>query len=400
MKILQINSVCGSGSTGRLVAQTAQLVRENGGESYVAYGGGSCKEPNSYCINSGFQQKISILQTRFLGKHGFYNKKSTKKLVKWIQSVDPDIIHLHNLHGHYINVKILFDYLKKAKKPVVWSLYDCWSFTGHCAHFDFAGCDKWQTGCQNCVQKKNYPTSLIFDRSKQGYKSKKQAFTSVGDMTIVVPSKWLEGKVQKSYLGESHTKLIPSGIDLASFKPTQSDLRERYNLTDKKIVLAVASQWVKNKGIEYANKLADILSDDYQLVLIGSKMEEYPNYSKKVLHIPKTSNIDELAKWYTTADVLVITTLQETQGLTSVEAFACGTPVVAFNSGGAPEALDDKCGIVVEKCDVVAMKQAIEHIVTNPQDFTEQSCILRSKQYDKNQKLMMYMDLYNEILGR
>ncbi|MBR5496234.1 MAG: glycosyltransferase [Oscillospiraceae bacterium] len=400
MKILQINSVCGSGSTGRLVAQTAQLVRENGGQSFVAYGGGTCKEPNSYRINSKFEQKFSIAQTRLLGKHGFYNKAATKKLVKWIQNVNPDIIHLHNLHGHYVNVKILFDYLKKTNKPVVWSLYDCWSFTGHCAHFDFAGCNKWQTGCRNCEQKKNYPQSLIFDRSKSGYKAKKSAFAGVDNMTIVVPSKWLESKVKQSHLNNYKTKLIPSGIDLSAFSPIKSDLREKYNLTDKKIVLAVASQWVKNKGIEYANKLADMLPDEYQVVIIGAKTQEYPNYSKKVLHIHKTENIQELAKWYTAADVLVITTLQETQGLTSVEAFACGTPVVAFNSGGAPEALDEKCGIVVEKCDVEGMMRAIECIVENPQNFTENACIDRSKDYDKNEKLKMYIDLYNEILGR
>ncbi len=400
MKILQINSVCGRGSTGRLVAQTAQLVRENGGESFVAYGYGNSPEPNSYCINSNLGKKLSIMQTRFLGKHGFYNKKATKKLVRWIQSVNPDIIHLHNLHGHYINVKILFDYLKKANKPVVWSLYDCWSFTGHCAHFDFCGCDKWKTACSNCEQKKKYPQSMIFDRSRAGYTAKKSAFTGVDNMTIVVPSKWLGSKLKESFLCDYKTELIPSGIDLSAFTPTQSDLREKYNLTDKKIVLAVASQWVINKGIEYANRLAEILPSDYQLVLIGSKVEEYPNYSEKILHINKTENITELAKWYTTADVLIITTLQETQGLTSVEALSCGTPVVTFNSGGTPEALDDTCGIVVEKCDVEAMKQAIEHIVTNPMNFTQSACIERSKQYDKNEKLKLYIDLYNGIKGR
>ena len=235
MKVLQINSVCGVGSTGRIAADIHRVLKQNGHESKIAYGRGEAKGVSSDdTIKIGTDRDIyaHVIQSRLTDRTGFYSKSATKKLIRSIEEYNPDVIHLHNIHGYYINIKLLFDYLKKAGKPVVWTLHDCWAFTGHCAYFDYCGCEKWKTGCEKCPQLSQYPKSFA-DSSKRNYLDKKQIFNGINNMTIVTPSKWLEKLVKQSYLGNYNTQVIYNGIDLTVFKPTVSDFRGRYGLENK-----------------------------------------------------------------------------------------------------------------------------------------------------------------------
>ncbi|MDU7004199.1 glycosyltransferase [Clostridium sp.] len=270
MKILQINSVCGFGSTGRIATDLYKIIEEQGHECVIAYGRGKAPDGfNTIKIGSKFDNYMHVIMTRIFDKHGFGSIKATKKFIEKVKKYDPDVIHLHNIHGYYINIEILFNYLKEANKKVVWTLHDCWTFTGHCSYFDYVGCDKWKEGCHNCPQKGDYPTSNFIDNSKKNYEIKKGIFTGIKDMTIVTPSKWLAGLVKESFLGKYKIEVINNGIDLNVFKPTKSNFRDRYGINDKIIILGVASVWDRRKGLDYFVKLSSILGEKYQIVVVG-----------------------------------------------------------------------------------------------------------------------------------
>ncbi len=390
MKILQINSVCGVGSTGRIATDLYKVLEEQGHECKIAYGRETApKGIDSIKIGSNLDNYMHVLKTRVFDKHGFGSIKATKKFIEEVKEYDPDVIHLHNIHGYYINIEILFNYLKEANKPVIWTLHDCWAFTGHCAYFDYVECSKWKDGCNKCSQKEGYPTSKVFDNSKLNYEKKRELFTSVKNMTIVTPSKWLANLVKESFLGKYPVEVINNGIDLDIFKPTESDFRERYGLEDKFIVLGVASVWEKRKGLKYFIELSKMLSDDYKIVIVGVNENQKEELPKNILAITRTNNIKELAEIYTSADVFVNPTLEEVLGLTNLEALACGTPVITFNTGGSVECIDKLSGFIVEKKDLLKIKEIIKLLFKNNQYIKETNCInrVRSK----------YVDLYNKV---
>lgn len=399
MKVLQINSVCGVGSTGRIVSDISSVLRVNKYQSYVAYGCGNSKEKNSYKIQGNLYLKYNIAKTRLFGKHGFYNKTSTKKLLNWIDIIKPDIIHLHNIHGHYINIEILFNYIKKNNIPTVWTLHDCWSFTGHCSHFDYIGCNKWMNICNKCNEIKSYPRSLIFDRSKESFKDKKWIFTGVENLTIVTPSEWLAKLVKKSFLNEYEIKVINNGIDLNIFKPTPSNFKEKYGLKSKKVILGVASGFDEKKGYKYFLELANRLDDEYRIVLVGLKEEQIKSLPKNIIGILRTANAKELAEIYTAADVFVNPTLEDTFPTTNIEALACGTPIVTFSTGGSPESISEDTGIVVKRGDIQSLYISIIKITKDNKSRYKQNCIDRAKLlYCKNNKFNEYIDLYERKL--
>lgn len=399
MKVLQINSVCGVGSTGRITTDLYKVLEEQGHECVIAYGRGNApKDIKSIKIGTNLDNYMHVTKTRVFDKHGFGSIKATKEFIKKAIEYDPDVIHLHNIHGYYINIELLFDYIKKTEKPVVWSLYDCWSFTGHCYHFDYIGCDKWKTGCYRCEQKKEYPTSYFYDSSRENYQRKKNIITSYDRINIVPPTKWLSNLVSDSYLSKFPKEIIPSGIDLGIFKPTQSDLRIKYKLDNKYVVLGVSSGFSKSKGSKYFIELANNLPDEYKLVLIGVKEEQRRLFPENVVMLPRTHNTAELAQFYTLADVFVNPTLQETQGLTNIEALACGTAVVTFNSGGSPECIDSSCGYVVERGDLNGLIEAITKACKVP--FNGNDCIQRARLFDKSKLFKDYIELYKDVLHR
>ncbi|WP_201319213.1 glycosyltransferase family 4 protein [Paenibacillus sp. EPM92] len=396
MKVLQINSVCGVGSTGRIATDIHNILLEQGHDSFIAYGRDlpmNCD--SSIRIGTKYDNYGHVALTRVFDKHGFGSKKATQDFITEVEKLDPDIIHLHNLHGYYINIEILFEYLKQANKPVVWTLHDCWAFTGHCSHFDFIGCNRWKTGCHDCPQTKNYPSSYIIDNSKSNYLMKKEIFTGIKNMTIVTPSKWLAELVKESLLREYPVKVINNGINLDVFKPTKSNFREINHLNNKYVILGVASVWDKRKGYEYFIELSKQIKEDVSIVLVGLTDKQIKELPKNIMGIAKTNNIIELAEIYSAADVFINPTLEDNFPTTNLEALACGTPVITFNTGGSVESIDESCGIVVSKENVNELLNAIQNIRYNFKDRT--ACVNRSKLYDKNDKFREYIQQYCEV---
>ena len=360
MRVLLINVVCGIRSTGRICTDIADLLTAEGHECKIAYGRETVPEQyQKYAVRIGTEldAKIHALGSRIFDNTGFYSTRSTKKFIEWIKEYDPDVINLHNIHGYYINIKLLFDYLRESGKPVIWTLHDCWAFTGHCSHYTSAKCSKWLEGCYNCPQKNTYPASLLFDNSKTNYKVKKQIFTNLKNCTIVTVSKWLGEEVQKSFLGCYPVKVVQNGIDLSIFKPIQSDFKLNNGLKNKKIILSVATSWAdKRKGLDDVIKLSNELDESYVVIALGVTEEEKKALPSTVMGITRTNNTTELAEIYTAADVYFCPSIEETFGLAVVEAMACGTPAVVYNSTALPEIITNYNGFVVEPYDLKGVK--------------------------------------------
>jgi len=400
MKILQINTVYGIGSTGRIVADIDKTLKEHGYEGYIAYGYDykHARHVNSYCIESIPYLKFSILLTRIFGKHGFYNKYVTKKLIKWIEVIKPDVIHLHNIHGHYINIELLFNYLKKINKPVVWTLHDCWSFTGYCAYFNMAECDKWENGCGGCKSLKDYPFTWFFDRSKESFKDKEKLFTSLNKMVIVTPSKWLADLAAQTFLNKYPIKVINNGINLDVFKPTDSDFRERYKLQDEKIILAMANGFGKRKGIQYIIELAKNLDSKYKIVLVGLEKKQINLVPKNCIRILKTANTVELAEIYSAANVFINPTLEDNFPTTNIEALACGTPVVTFKTGGSHESVDKTVGAVVERGNSEKLFESILNVCLKGKEYYESNCREKAiSMYSDKERYKDYIAIYHNF---
>lgn len=361
MKILMINSVCGIGSTGRICTDLATELEKQGHEVKIAYGRGEVpKQFDKYSIRIGTDLDIKLhgIKARIQDASGFGSKRVTDKFVQWIKHYDPDIIHLHNIHGYYINIESLFNYLKRCNKKIIWTLHDCWSFTGHCAYFDYANCDKWKFQCQKCEQKREYPRSSILDRSKYNFLLKKELFTDIPNMTIVVPSKWLKELVKQSFLKEYPIKVIYNGIDVSVFRPLKSDVYKKYNCEDKKIILGVAGVWDRRKGLNSFVMLSQLLPDEYQIVLIGLNKKQLSDIPINIIGIERTESVQELSQFYSAADVFVNPTLEDNYPTTNLEAIACGTPVISYGTGGSGESAS-KYGMVVKKGDINALKVAV-----------------------------------------
>lgn len=400
MKILQINSVCGIGSTGRIATDIHNILIEQGHESYIAYGRDLPKNcDNAIRIGTKIDNYAHVAKTRLLDKHGFGSIKATKEFINKVKDIDPDIIHLHNIHGYYMNVEILFDYLKEANKPIVWTLHDCWSFTGHCAYFDYVGCDKWKTGCYSCPEKKAYPSSLIFDNSKNNYINKKEIFTGVKNLTLVTPSQWLANLVQESFLNEYLVNVINNGIDLNIFRPNVGDFRKKFDLNGKFIILGVASVWDRRKGLKYFVELADKVSEDEVIVLVGLTEKQINQIPKNIIGITRTNNVEELVDIYSSADVFVNPTLEDNYPTTNLEALACGTPVVTFDTGGSPESVLSNCGAVCNEKNVQSLYLEINNLRTNNINIISLDKSL-VQIFDKGQNFIRYIELYSDMLTK
>lgn len=341
MKILMINSVCGVKSTGRICTDLAKELEKNGHEVKIAYGREKVPlEYQKYAIRIGnnLDVKIHGLQSRLFDMAGFGSKKVTQKFIEWIKKYNPDVIHLHNLHGYYINIEILFQYLKKEfRGKIIWTLHDCWAFTGHCAYFDYVRCEEWKKECKRCVQKKEYPKCVGVSNSNNNFFKKKQLFTGIDNLIIVTPSQWLADLVKNSFLKEYKVKVIHNGIDTRIFKKIETNIKSRYNLKDKKIILGVAAIWDRRKGLDYFIELSNKLDNSYQIVVIGINKEQKQQLPQNIIGILKTSSVKELIEWYSVADIFVNPTLEDNYPTTNLEAIACGTPVITFNTGGSLE---------------------------------------------------------------
>jgi len=392
-----INEVCGVTSTGRICTDIADILTQMGHTCKIAYGYGRhdvLPQHEGYAIKIGNKPDVyaHALLSRIFDNTGFYSKKATKKLIEEIENFDPDIIHLHNLHGYYINIQILFDYLKKADKPVLWTLHDCWSFTGHCTCYDYFGCDKWLEGCYDCNLIKEYPASLFIDNSKKNYQRKKEIFNGVDKLHLATPSNWLKAQVEKSFLKTYPVTVVNSGIELSVFKPTDSDFREKYALQNKKILLGVANAWSVRKGVNDFFRLANELDESYQVVIVGDlRGIACP---EKILHISHTDSIEELAQIYSAADVFLNLSYEETQGLTTIESMACGTPVVVYNKTAIPECVASDSGVIVDGYDSDVLKRAVEKAMT----FSGEACIKNAANFPKKECFENYIKIYEDMI--
>ncbi|MBO5341831.1 MAG: glycosyltransferase [Lachnospiraceae bacterium] len=396
MKIYQINVVCGYGSTGRIAVDLSKVAEKEGHECRIAYGRGDAPEGvDAIKIASKVEVYAHVLMTRIFDRHGLHSKRATKHLIRDIKDYNPDVIHLHNIHGYYLNYELLFAFLKEYKKPVVWTMHDCWAFTGHCSYYSEVNCDKWKESCGRCPQKKTYPTSIFMDASKGQFIRKKEAFTGIDNLIIVTPSKWLESEVKKSFLSKYETIVINNGIDLNVFKPTVSDFKERYKLQDKKILLGVANVWSKGKGLEDFLKIAAMLGEQWKVVIVGIDSKLAKKIPKEILAIPRTSSVKELAKIYTAADVYFNASVEETMGLTTVEAMACGTPAVVYNKTAVPEVVTTESGVVVKAGDLNAVKESVEAIANNAEWI--EKCRRQASNYLPKSKYGQYIVLYQKM---
>lgn len=394
MKVLQINSVCGIGSTGRIATNIHRILIEKGHYSYIAYGRGfpiNCE--STIRIGSNYDNYLHVALTRICDKHGFGSVKATKEFIREVQEIDPDIIHLHNIHGYFIHIEILFEYIKRANKRVIWTLHDCWAFTGHCSHFEFVGCNKWKTGCYDCPEKKEYPSSLFVDNSKLNYLKKKKIFTGVKDLSIITPSKWLANLVKHSFLREYPITVINNGIDLDIFKPTKGSFREQYNLEDKFIILGVASVWSPKKGFNQFVELSKSLEKDEVIVLVGLTEKQLRSLPEKIIGITRTNSPTELAQIYSTADIFINPTLEDNFPTTNIEALACGTPVFTFDSGGSSESIDPTCGEIIGFKNVLGIIECIKKF-RSKKEFTSLNCINRANRFNMKNQYYEYLKLY------
>jgi len=402
MKIVQINTVCGTGSTGKIALDLYRLAEEAGHTCYFAYGRGSSPaDIRSYKIGNPLDFSCHVMLNFFAGKSGFGSRYVTKRFLKWLDQIHPDLLHLHNLHGFYLNIEMLFAYIKEHDIKIIWTLHDCWSFTGQCAYFDYAGCNRWMIGCHDCpVYRCDYPYSLFCDNSRQNYILKKAAFSGVKDMTIVTPSRWLASLVSQSFLQEYPVKVIPNGINLAIFTPSSQSshpVAPQASSSTVKIILGVASVWSRHKGLNYFLQLSQILPASYHIVLIGLNCRQQKmvqsRYGHSITALQKTTSQQELADWYRCAFVFVNPTLEDNFPTTNLEALACGTPVITFRTGGSPESITDKCGIVVEKGNTVKLKEAILSLDGNTA-ITPAACRVQAMKFDKDVRFREYLSLY------
>lgn len=394
MKIIQINSECGRGSTGKIVVAISKLLNKRDIENYIFYSGNHKSDyPNGIMIASKLSIRIHQILSRIFGDQGFHSYFATKHLIKRIKKIEPDAILIHNIHGYYLHIGVLFEFLKQYNKPVFWTFHDCWVFTGHCTHFTIAMCDKWKEKCFECPQKKVYPYSWFWDRSEELYKKKRELFTAIEDLTIITPSEWLAQNVQSSFMNKYPIQVINNGINLDIFKPIKSDFREKYAIENKKIVLGVASVWSYAKGLDMFIELSKRLDcSQYQIVLVGTDDNIDRQIPNSIISIHRTQNQKELAEIYSAADVFVNPTREENYPTVNMEAIACGTPVVTFNTGGCVEIVNSDCGAIVYSNTIEELLEKVVYI-TQYHCQNRNKCMIYSKRFAEQLCFEKYIKL-------
>lgn len=401
MRVFQLNTYCGVKSTGRIALDIARLVEADGGECRIGYGvPGIAPEAQPYACRVGapWERKLHGAMRKLLDAEGYGSVLGTRRLIRDMERFDPDIIHLHNLHGCYLNLPMIFRALHRMHKPVLWTLHDCWPFTGHCAYFDYCGCDSWQTACKSCPQQRSYPICIGLDGSARNYRMKKRLFAPLEHLTFVAPCEWMKQPLSHSFLQNKPVRVIYNGINRSAFRPVQSDLRRRYGLESTRVVLAVASEWDERKGLNFLVEAARRMGEGYRFVAIGVNEKQLRELPKGMIGIPHTESLTELAGWYTTADCLANPTMEDNMPMVNLEALACGTPVAVFRTGGCPEAVTPECGVVVPKADVEALCGAIQTLC-NEKAFGTQACLRRAAAFDAQNTFRAYVTLYKELLS-
>lgn len=416
-KLLQINPVLRtSTSTGRIMKEIGELAMANGWESYVAYSKGRDGLPGSTSISVPVGNKASVvwhgLQTRILDRHGLGSVLATKRFIEDIRRIGPDIIHIHNIHGYFLNYRILFDFLSHSGIQVIWTVHDCWLYTGHCYHYMYAGCDRWKTGCGHCPQRGKFPRSLFADRSARNFRDKRDAFCSMPEdrLTIVPVSDWMRSEMSESFLKDYRFQVIHNGIDTDVFSPQpalESEVRRCYGLGDRYVILGIASIWSEEKGLNDFVEMAARLDSDEVIVLVGMDRKQLDDVlsrcgrtvlGDRMVAVKRTADVHQLAGLYSTADVLVNPTWQDNYPTVNLEAISCGTPVVTYRTGGSIEAVAGDTGFVVEQGDIEGLVDAVRRVETLGKAHFMDACRSRAvKEFRKEDRYAEYIELYERL---
>lgn len=416
-KLLQINPVLRtSTSTGRIMKEIGELAMANGWESYVAYSKGRDGLPGSTSIPVPVGNKASVvwhgLQTRILDRHGLGSVLATKRFIEDIRRIGPDIIHIHNIHGYFLNYRILFDFLSHSGIQVIWTVHDCWLYTGHCYHYMYAGCDRWKTGCGHCPQRGKFPRSLFADRSARNFRDKRDAFCSMPEdrLTIVPVSDWMRSEMSESFLKDYRFQVIHNGIDTDVFSPQpalESEVRRCYGLGDSHVILGIASIWSEEKGLNDFVEMAARLDSDEVIVLVGMDRKQLDDVlsrcgrtvlGDRMVAVKRTADVHQLAGLYSTADVFVNPTWQDNYPTVNLEAISCGTPVVTYRTGGSIEAVAGDTGFVVEQGDIEGLVDAVRRVETLGKAHFMDACRSRAvKEFRKEDRYAEYIELYERL---
>lgn len=400
MNVIEINS-CNFGSTGNIALQIAEAARKNGMTVYTACPKSRDNQKktveNQIFIGNRISRNIHLKLAKLTGLNGCFSVFSTIFFLRKLKKIKIDLIHLHNLHNCYINLPLLFRFIKKHNLKTVWTLHDCWAFTGHCPHFTLAKCDRWKNGCGVCPQYKRYPGAYI-DRTGQMFKKKKRWFTGVKDMTLVTPSQWLCDLVKQSFLKDYPVKVINNGINLNVFKPTESDFREKHLIdAEKKLLLGVSFGWSERKGLDVFIELAKRLSDEkYRIALVGADERTDSVLPENIIAVSRTQNQKELAEIYTAADLFINPTREENYPTVNMESLACGTPVLTFNTGGSSEIPDESCGSSVTCDDLDMLIKEINRICESA-PYSKAACINRAQSFNMTDRFTEYINLYEKV---
>lgn len=395
--LLQINVTANWGSTGKIAEQIGLCAMAYGWESYIAYGR-MMNPSKSKLIKIGSRWDVyeHYAENKFLDNEGLASRRATKIFLKHIDKIKPDVVHLHNIHDHYLNYRLLFKYLAEKKIPVVWTQHDQWVTTGHCM-YNLVGCERWKTGCYDCPLSRWYS----LDCSRRNYKLKKELLASIPSLTIVPVSEWLGNNINESHLKGRPIRVIHNGIDIRTFCPQPTTVHERYGIQKgKRIILGVAAVWDARKGLDDFYALAKILpSEKYSIVIVGHQntVAKPIKNGCQMVFVERTQNAHELAQLYSSAAVFINPTYQDNYPTTNLEAIACGTPVITYHTGGSPESLDERTGIVVEQGDVNGLTEAIKKLAAS--DYTEVCRQKAVREFDNHKCFNPYIALYNKLIG-
>lgn len=402
--VLQVNVSVNSGSTGRIAEQLGRHAESNGWRSVVAYGKRS-NESKLELIRIGNKSDLIKHQAKsyLFDMHGLGSAISTREFVNKARTIKPDIIHLHNIHGYYVNYPILINFIAKENIPLVWTFHDCWPITGHCCYFSDIECIKWKSECHNCPKKHSYPSSLFFDRSRSNFRKKNKIFNSPGNLTIVTVSEWLGNIIQDSFLAKHPIRVINNGIDLELFTPADDrySIKRKIGVYDRQILLGVASKWDKRKNLDDYLRLRAVLSEDYVIVLAGLDLKTIKMLPPGVIGLERTESVEELKDLYSAADIVLNLSTLESFGLTTVEGLACGTPSIVYNVTASPELISPETGIVVEAGHIDQLADAVKKMIYLGKEHYTRACRRRAELlYDKEKRFNDYLNLYTEILSR
>lgn len=407
-RLLQINPVLRqSTSTGRIMREIGEIAISAGWESFIAYSRGRDGKMKSSSeivpVGNKFDVCVHGLMTRLLDRHGLASRGATHRFIEDLKRIQPDIVHIHNIHGYFLNYPVLFDFLSKSNIKVVWTVHDCWLYTGHCYYYDFVGCDKWRNRCGDCPQRLRFPRSLIIDRSAENYKDKCHSFTSIpeGNMVIVPVSNWIRSEMASSFLKGCRFQVIHNGIDTDIFRPEpDSNVRQKYGLEKyKRIILGLASIWSREKGLDDFVEMSRMTSTDERIVLVGVDDKIRRHLPSNITAIRRTDNVHELAQLYSIATAFVNPTWQDNYPTVNLEAVSCGTPVVTYRTGGSPESLTEITGRVIEQGDVRGLLDSVRELYEVDRTYLRDECRrVALANFRKQDRYAEYLNLYNSLL--